>query len=156
MPGSTTLRAGPPLPAATWTDFEVVEEYRLASGDRGIRARRDIPAGQVIGVYGGEAVAYKRGPDGMITDPTAAARAIQLAADDQLVYAVAVPAGVPLRGIDLINHDCHDPTVTVINQTVLATKRDVCAGEPLVADYTRWDLVPYGERCWCPQPRCLI
>jgi hypothetical protein len=46
--------------------------------------------------------------------------------------------------------------VTVINQTVLATKRAVRAKEPLVADYTIWDLVPYGEWCWCPQPRCLI
>src|SRR5437762_10267225 len=131
MPNPGRLVTAPHLLAATWTDFDVVEEITLPSGDRGIQARCDIRAGQIIGVYGGEAIAYKRGPDGKITDPTAAARAIQVAADDRLLYAAAVPTGVPLRGLDFINHDCHDPTVTVIHQTVLATARDVHAGEPL-------------------------
>jgi hypothetical protein len=156
MPGSPTLRADQLLWPATWTDFEFVEEYTLACGERGIQARTDIPAEQIIGHYGGEAVAYIRGPGGKITDPAAATRAVQVAADARRVYAVVVPKGVLRRGIDFINHDCHDPAVTVINQTVLATKRAVRAKEPLEADYTIWDLVPYGEWCRCSQPRCLI
>jgi hypothetical protein len=157
MTASTALKAVPLLgPAATWTDTGVVEEYTLDNGQRGIRARTAIPAGRIIGVFGGVPVLYELSPDGRITDPDAAQRAIQVAADDRTVYALVAPPGTPLVGIDYINHDCHDPTVTVENQVVLKTARDVAAGEPLRADYRPWDFVHYGERCWCSPPGCVI
>lgn len=154
MPGSTTLKAGPPQQAAaTWTD-PCVEEYTLPNGQRGIRARTPIPAGQIIGFYGGTTMRYAHA-GGTVSDPDPAQQAIQVAADDRFVYALIPPPGVPRCGIDLINHSCR-PNVRAQNQVVLVTLRDVRVGEPLTVDYQNWDFVPYGERCWCDPPRCVI
>jgi hypothetical protein len=155
MPGSTALNAGlNQLAVATWNDPRV-GTYRLANGQRGACARTGIPAGQIIGVFGGVPVLYPRAADGTISDPDAAQQAIQVAADDRFVYALVPPPGVPWRGIDYVNHSCR-PNLVVRNQVVLVTARDIAAGEPLEADYRSWDLVHYGERCWCDPPRCVI
>ena len=154
MPGSTTLAAGPAATADTWP-HPAVEVYQLADDQRGIRAAEPIPADTVIGVYGGMPVRYRRGPGGRVTDPDAARHAVQLAMDDEFVYALTSPPGVPRTGACFINHSCH-PNVRIENQVVMVTMRAVTAGEALTADYRLWDLVGYGERCSCNPPRCEI
>jgi hypothetical protein len=138
----------------TYTNHDLVEEYELANGQRGIRARTHIPAGEIIGIYGGMIVQYKL-DGGKITDPDARRLAVQLVVRGDTVYALVNPPSVPLSGIDFINHSCQ-PNVDVQGQIVLIAARDIRAGEPLTADYQDWDLVPYGERCWCPVPKCVI
>ena len=144
---------------ASWTDEDLVEEYPLGNGQRGIRARTHIPANTIIGAYGGEVRLYKV-VDGRIADPDAASQVIQIAVAGSTVLGLVTPGGARFYGIDFINHDCRSPTVIVENQIVLKTARDVAAGEPLTADYRTWDYVPYGipgqPNCWCDPPQCVI
>jgi uncharacterized protein len=70
---------------------------------------------------------------------------VQVAIDDAFVYSLP---GVPLSGACFINHSCQ-PNVRIESQVVLVTMRAVDAGEALTADYRQWDLVGYGQRCWC-------
>ena len=155
MPGSTTLAAGPAATADTWT-HPAVEVYQLADDQRGIRAAEPIPADTVIGFYGGMPVRYPRGPDGRIADPDAAKHAVQVFMDDNFVYALTSPPGVPLSGVCFINHSCK-PNVRIVNQLVMVTMRAIAEGEELKADYRSWDLVGYGELCSCTtSSRCEI
>lgn len=138
----------------TWT-HPAVEVCQLDNERRGIQAATPMPAGQVIGVFGGTPVRYRRGPDGRITDPGAVRQAVHVAIDDDFVYALISPPGVPLSGACFISHSCH-PNVRVKNQVALVTMRAVEAGEVLTTDYRDWDLVAYGERCWCNPSACVI
>jgi len=141
--------------AGTWTDHSLVTECTLANGERGCAARTTIPAGKIVGIYGGEIRQYKLA-GGRITDPAAAHEAIQLAIEGDTVFAMVTPDDGEFGGLDYINHSCF-PNVAIRRAPIIvAAACGIPAGQELRANYNRWDLVGYGQRCWCEPPRCVI
>jgi hypothetical protein len=138
----------------SYTNLALVEEYPLANGQRGIRARADLAADTVIGVYDGEVKRFKL-RDGRIVDNEQHKYIVQVAVAEDILYGLVTPPGAAFYGIDYINHSC-EPNVTFRDRIVLQTSRPVRAGERMTIDYRTWDLVPEGIACWCEPSRCAI
>lgn len=138
----------------SYTNRDVVEDYVLENGQMGIRARADIPAGTVIGIFDGEIIAYPL-KDGSLADPAAHKEIVQIAVvGDELLGLVSHP-DAPFYGIDYMNHSC-EPNVTIRDRIVAETTKAVTAGEVLTTDYRAWDIIPEGIPCWCSPSRCSI
>jgi hypothetical protein len=131
-----------------------VEEYALDNGDSGIRARADIPAGTIIGVYDGTLVPFAI-KEGRLVDTGEHKYIVQIAVAGDTLYGLVSHPDTPFYGIDYINHSC-DANVIARDRTVLVTDRPVPSGERLTIDYRRWDLVAEGIACWCSPSRCVI
>jgi hypothetical protein len=127
--------------------------------ERGVKARTAIPAGKIVGIYGGEVHQYKL-VGGRITDPAAAREAVQLAVEGDTVFAMVTPDGGEFGGVDYLNHSCRPNLAVRRAPIIVATARAVEADEELTANYLDWDEVHYRQPCWCPvprrQPRCVI
>jgi uncharacterized protein len=135
----------------SYTDWNVLEEYEVSEGARGIKAIRDIPKGHVIGVYNGPVASFDV-VDGQLKDKKVHKYIVQLAmTEGKLIGMVDYNA----TGIGYINHSCK-ANVVARDRIVLVTDRDVTAGEALVMDYQKWDLVPEGIPCWCTPSQCMI
>jgi hypothetical protein len=139
----------------TYTNLSFVAEYLLGNGEKGIKARTDIPAGTIIGIYDGELRKFPVKDDRLV-DGSQHKYIIQIAREDDVLFALHSPDDdEPFSGVDYLNHSCH-PNVSVRDRVVLVTTRLVSEGEPLVADYRSWDLVPEGVPCWCTPSQCRI
>ncbi|HEX9030480.1 MAG TPA: SET domain-containing protein [Streptosporangiaceae bacterium] len=138
----------------SYTNCDLVEEYVLANGQKGIRARADIPAGTIIGIFDGEIRQFKL-DEGRLADADAHKEIAQVAVVDDVLLGLVTPPDAPFYGIDYMNHSC-DPNVVVRDTIVVATTRAVAAGEVLTTDYRLWDLIPEGIPCWCSPSRCSI
>jgi uncharacterized protein len=138
----------------SFTNLDLVEEYELGNGERGIRARADFPVGTVIGVYDGEARPFAL-RDGRMVDNDQHKDVVQIRVEGDLLYGLVSAPGSPFYGIDYINHSC-EPNITFRDRIVLLAAVDVRAGERLTIDYRAWDLIPEGIECWCEPSRCAI
>lgn len=135
----------------TYTNWKYVEEFDVDSSEKGIRARVPIPTGEVIGIYDGEIVEYPL-EGGRLTDNSQHKYIVQVAVrDDRLLGLVSETRS----GIDFINHSCR-PNVGFRDRIVLVADRAIPTGEVLSMDYTKWDFVPEGIRCWCNPSRCTL
>lgn len=135
----------------TWTNWSCVTEYEVAKGERGICACGQIAAGELIGIYDGEIVACDLEGDRLV-DRDAHRYLVQLHRTAGKLFAIV---SSELSGIDFINHSCK-ANVRPVDRVVLVAARDIEPGEALTLDYTRWDLVPEGIRCWCPGGSCVL
>lgn len=138
----------------SYTNLDLVEEYAINDDHKGIRAKDDLPAGTLIGIYDGEIKPYAI-KDGRLVDDDAYKEIVQIAiVGGTLLALVSHPDG-PFYGIDVINHSC-EPNVIVRDRIVLQTSRVVAAGEQLTVDYRKWDFIPEGIPCWCSPSRCIF
>jgi len=138
----------------SYTDSDLVEDYVLANGQLGIRARADIPAGTVIGVFDGEIKSYPL-KEGRLLDPDAHREIVQIAVSGDVLLGLVSYPDAPFYGIDYMNHSCQ-PNVVVRDRIVAETTKPVAAGEILTTDYRTWDFIPEGIPCWCQPSRCTI
>jgi hypothetical protein len=138
----------------TYTNHNLVDVYTLPNGERGIRAKVDIKADVIIGIYDGELRTYLLS-DGHLVDRNKHKYIIQVAREGDILYALESPVDGPFEGIDYLNHSCN-PNVSVRDRIVVVSSRRIDKGEPLVVDYRSWDLVPEGLACWCRPSRCYI
>lgn len=136
----------------TYTNWDLVEEIELAAGEMGIVAKRDIKIGQVIGIYDGELREYPLEND-RLPNSEDHKYIVQIARAGNTLYGLYKNEG--RRGIGFINHSCN-ANVIAKDRIVLVAARAISAGEALTIDYTKWDFVHEGIRCWCPEPRCVI
>jgi len=136
----------------TYTNLDLVEEFELGNGEKGLRASKDIVHGTVVGVFGGNVKPYPL-VDGRLADPGLHRILVQLRLEGDVLY--GMDTGSELHGIDYVNHSC-TPNIGVSNQIILTASRDIPAGEELVTDYREWDLVLEGLHCWCSSGYCVI
>jgi SET domain-containing protein len=135
----------------TYTNWSLVAEKALPNGSRGAVAKRDIAAGQLLGIFQGELerIAIR---DNRLTEPEKHINLVQIARDGDYIFGFIRSERT---GVGLINHSCK-PNVRIENQIVVVADRDIAAGEALTADYRNWDLVLEGIPCWCDEPKCFI
>lgn len=115
---------------------------------RGLFAREEIPAGEIVAVKGGtimDAAAFAHVRE--------AVSPAEIQIEDRLYI---VPASVEEveANILCLNHSCH-PNVGVRGQITFVTMRDIPAGAELTIDYAMIDGNP-DERmaCACGAPEC--
>lgn len=144
----------------SWTNEDLVEVLAV-SGESGLFARTDMAEGAVVGVFDGRADVFEvdgrgevdwRGQDGGMS--------IHLKLAEGRLYAIMPAPGVPIRGIDFINHSCRPNCRLGPGGLVVETARPVRRGEQLTIDYRAMDLVSLGKPCWCEgvdeRERCVI
>jgi len=144
----------------SWTDSDLVG-VRSFHGESGVFARRDIPAGAVIGVFDGEAGVFEVGPDGAVDwRGQDGAMSIHLKLAGGRLYALMPTPAFPVGGIDFINHSCKPNCRCDAGTLVVETIRPVAAGEQLTIDYHAMDLIKMGRPCWCTgvaeAERCIL
>jgi hypothetical protein len=54
-----------------------------------------------------------------------------------------------------MNHSCH-PNCYIERTLVIRAAEDIPPGTELTWDYRVSDLVPQGQPCWCPEPKCVL
>jgi len=121
-------------------------EGRLISskGGRGLFARENVRAGEVLLVWGGDVVT---GEALHWMSEEKHRLAVQIEDDLYLVTTNEGPA-------DWVNHSC-DPNAGLVGQIVLAALRDIQPGEEICFDYATTDGSPYDEfECGCGSSLC--
>jgi len=136
----------------TYTNWDAVEVIQLKPEEKGLIAKRDIPAGEIIGVYDGEVQRFRL-KDGMLTDRDAHKYIVQLAVEGDILFGLYKKE--TRSGIGFINHSCK-ANVVPKDRVILVADRPIPAGEALTVDYAKWDFIHEGIRCWCPEPNCII
>jgi SET domain-containing protein len=136
----------------TYTNWDLVKEVEVAAGEKGIVAKRTIETGDVIGIYDGELRSFPL-ENGQLKDRREHKYIVQIAKTDDVLYGLYKDEA--RDGIGFINHSCHG-NVVARDRIVLVAERTITAGEPLTIDYTKWDFVHEGIKCWCAQSRCVI
>lgn len=112
-------------------------------GGRGVFALRDIHAGEVLAVWGGEVIAEGQLP----RVPEHRRLAIQI---DENLYLMSAREGPA----DWINHSC-TPNAGMRGQISLVAMGPICEGEEICYDYAMTDGSAYDEfACACGSPRC--
>lgn len=114
------------------------------AGERGVFAREALRAGELLVVFGGEAI------DGAGQRALPADRrrfAIQVEEDLYLWSSREGPG-------DWVNHSC-EPNAGLCGQVVLVAMRDIAAGEEITYDYAMSDGSAYDEfDCRCGAQAC--
>lgn len=136
----------------TYTNWDLVREVEVAAGEKGIVARREIRAGDIIGIYDGELRVYPL-EDGRLRNREDHKYIVQIAKSGNLLYGLYKDEG--RTGIGFINHSC-SANVMARDRVVLVAERPIAEGDALTIDYTKWDLVHEGIKCWCAESRCVI
>lgn len=114
-------------------------------GGCGVFAKKNIPKGTLISIWGGE-IAHKAKLDP--TMPRFTQRVLQI---DEELYILTSDEPEPN---DCFNHSC-EPNLGFSGQIALVTLRDVRAEEELCFDYAMSDGEPYDQfDCLCGAPTC--
>jgi SET domain len=135
----------------TYTNWFYVEEFDLHGDEKGIKARTSIPAGQTIGIYDGELQEFPL-VNGKLEENDQHKFIVQVAMEGDRLYGLVTQTR---DGVDYINHSC-SPNIVPRDRIILVASRDIEPGEILSMDYTKWDFVPEGIKCWCADSRCVI
>ena len=119
-------------------------EGRRVSFGRGIFARQEIRAGEVLSVWGGTVTTGA----GFHALPSEMRQiSVQVEDDLYLVPSVEGPA-------EWFNHSC-TPNAGMCGQIALVALRDIEPGEEICYDYAMSDGSPYDEfECHCHTPAC--
>ncbi len=80
---------------------------------------------------------------------------VHLAVNAGKFYGIAPIRYDEVGGADFMNHSCH-PNCYVERMLVIRAAEDIGAGTELTWDYRVSDLVPQGQPCWCPEPKCIL
>jgi uncharacterized protein len=135
----------------TYTNWNLVEEFPLAGDEMEIRARNDIVCGQIIGIYDGELHEFGL-LDGALQQKDQHKYIVQVAKTADRLFGLVTTTR---DGVDYINHSCK-PNVVAQDRIILRSARDIEKGEVLTMDYTKWDFVPEGIKCWCTESKCVL
>ena len=138
-----------------YTDTALVKICILDNGEIGAVANKFIPAGTMIGIHGGNAVAFPIVNNKIVHDTIEHREIVQVYRKNDILYGLVAPKDEVWSGIDYINHSCN-PNVAAKDRIVIVSVRDIVKDEPLVMDYREWDFVPEGIRCWCKYSDCFI
>lgn len=136
----------------TYTNWDAVEEVELSPTEKGIVARRNIETGEIIGIYDGELLLFPL-ENGLLRQKDEHKYIVQLAVSKDVLFGLY--KNEERQGIAFINHSCN-ANVIAGDRVILVASHTIQQGEPLTIDYTKWDFVHEGIRCWCPDPRCVI
>jgi SET domain-containing protein len=116
-----------------------------AEGGCGVFALANIPAGELISLWGGRIVRKDELDPSM---PRFTQRVLQM---DEDLYLLTAEEKEPN---DCFNHSC-EPNLGFFGQIGLVAMRDVSAGEELTFDYAMSDGGPYDEfDCYCGSKSC--
>lgn len=139
----------------SYSNTQLLEVRDVAKGHRGIFATKDIPEGTLLGFFDGRAAVADLGEDGRGAglDDFFWRQSVHLRRDGNLLYYL-IPFEDP-DGVDFLNHSCR-PNARVDHQIFVYALRDIKKGEEITADYRTFNLVPQEDRCWCPEPKCVI
>lgn len=124
--------------------MDSTETRVLPNGQRGLFAVRDIPAGEIVVVFGGQAMTLDE---------------IRALPDDRRRFALQVEDGVFLYSTydgpgDWVNHSC-DPNAGFVGQVALVAMRDISNGEEVCFDYAMSDMEDYDQfQCQCGAVEC--
>jgi SET domain-containing protein len=140
----------------SWTNTAITEVRSLANGHRSLFARADIKRDAVIAVLDGRAVVLDLKADGKIDYGAEDSNLlVHLAVHDGKFYGIAPIRYDEVAGADFMNHSCR-PNCYVERMLVIRAAEDIRAGAELTWDYRVSDLVPQGQPCWCPEPKCTL
>ncbi len=140
----------------SWTNFAVAEVRTLANGHRSLYAKTDITRDTVIAVLDGRAVVLDVKPDGKIDYGREDGNLlVHLAVHGGKFYGIAPIRYDEVDGADFMNHSCH-PNCYVERTLVIRAAEDIKAGAEITWDYRVSDLIPQGQPCWCPEPKCVL
>ncbi len=140
----------------SWTNFAVAEVRTLANGHRSLFARSDVAKDTVIAVLDGRAVVLELTREGKIEYGEEDANLlIHLAVHDGKFYGNAPIRYDEVSGADFMNHSCR-PNCYIERTLVIRAAEDIKAGTEFTWDYRVSDLVPQGQPCWCPEPKCVL
>lgn len=124
------------------------EKRRSGIQGRGLFAREDISAGEVVAVKGG--AIFSSSALAVISDEVSPAE-IQIEDD---LYIAPRSADEVEDNILCLNHSC-DPNVGVRGQITFVAMRDIVAGSELTLDYAMIDGDPQERmECSCGASRC--
>jgi uncharacterized protein len=140
----------------SWTNFALAEVREIGDGHRALYAKSKIPKDVVIAVFDGRAVVLDLRPDGKIDygkeDPNLL---VHLAVSNGKFYGIAPIRYDEVTGADFMNHSCK-PNCYIERMLVIRAAEDIPPGAELTWDYRVSDLVPQGQPCWCPEPKCML
>ena len=112
---------------------------------RGVYATDDLPAGELLAVWGGRVVGREE-----LEGLTEEERSLTLQVEEELYLA---PVGDP-DPADLVNHSC-DPNAGLRGQICLVSMRPIAAGEEVRFDYAMSEGSDYDEfPCRCGADGC--
>jgi SET domain-containing protein len=114
---------------------------------KGLFAREDIRAGDIVAVKGGHVLT---GAEWAPLREELGPAEIQIS--DDLFIAPARPAERD-GGMLYTNHSC-EPNIAIQGQIVFVAMRDIAAGEELTHDWATTDDGDYEMQCHCGRPTC--
>src|SRR5690242_10774540 len=121
------------------------ESRQYRGGGCGVFAKKNIPHGELISLWGGT-ILHKSQLDPQM--PRFTQRVLQV---DEDLYLLTAEEAEPN---DCFNHSC-EPNLGFSGQIGLVAMRDIQAGEQLCFDYAMSDGEPYDEfDCFCGSPAC--
>jgi hypothetical protein len=124
-----------------------VDKRKSAIDGRGLFAREDISAGEVLVVKGGYVLTRaQRDQVGTLLGPSE----IQITED---LFIGPTTRREREGGMMHLNHSC-EPNLGLQGQVVYVALRDIRMGEELTADYAMTDDEPYEMTCRCGRPTC--
>ena len=139
----------------TYTNFDLVKDDKLANGQRGLRARQEIKANSIIGIFGGKIIPVKL-KDGAIPKEFDLSHVVEIALDGDILYVMEVGAHSQTEfGLAFLNHSCK-ANIGHRDRIVLYALCDIPKDAELFIDYRTWDWIHEGITCWCPEPKCHI
>jgi hypothetical protein len=145
---SRAKSARPYAKVATPTGYvspKLVGRRDEVKGGRGVFARVEISAGEMLVVWGGEIVTAGQ----LAVLPKAQRHRLCLQVEEGL-FLMTTREGPS----DWVNHSC-DPNAGLCGQIVLVAMRPIEPGEEICFDYAMTDSYPYDEfDCQCRSPIC--
>jgi uncharacterized protein len=140
-------RASDPRPSQTsYVAPQLTVRELSHKGGCGLIAREPIVRGEVLVVWGGEAVTW----DELMTFSDRDRR-FSVQVEEQVFLA---PVRRNLEPGDFINHSC-SPNAGMSGQIAIVAMRDISPGEEVCFDYAMTDSVPYDEfPCGCGAVNC--
>lgn len=132
---------------ASWISPKASKGKSSAIEGRGLFAKAEIDAGEVVAVKGGHIVTTET----MRSLPLALQNSeIQI---DEGLHLVALEDDEYDAVMLFINHSC-DPNVGFSGNVVLRAMRDISPGEELTTDYCLFDTPESTMSCSCGSPHC--
>ena len=144
----------------SWTNFDLTENLKVGD-ELGVFARCDIMEKIVVGVFDGVVEVFTVDTEGQVDwRGFDGGMSIHLKLSGNRLYAIMPIAGVPLTGIDFINHSCRPNCRVGSGGLVVETVRFIPRGEQLTINYHEMDLIKLGRVCWCvdvpESERCIL
>lgn len=131
-------------PPRSSLQMDSTETRVLPNGQRGLFTIRRILAGEVVVVFGGQAMTLEE----IRALPEVRRRFALQVEEDVFLYSPHDGPG------DWVNHSC-SPNAGLVGQIVLVALRDIPEGEEVCFDYAMSDMTDYDQfRCKCGAPNC--